>query len=605
MKKVLKHLMTGLLCMQSNFGFSQITENFSDSNYSQNPRWICSESTDWIINNQLQLQSNRNVNNSNCWISTSQSLADSVQWEIDIQLAFNPSSLNFLDVYLMCSDSVPVSPTATGYFIRIGNTDDEIALYRKDEGNKIIKLIDGVNGMLNKNDNRYRIKINRRNKSQWNLWYDETMSGEKYVKAGVTTDSIYQESKYFSVFIQQSTASFFQKHFIDNIYIGAYLPDIMAPSVRAIEIIGPQKIRVQFNESIPPLAAFKKENYHINNAIEHPGVIIQDSLSANGYLLLLDKPMLSGNNYQLHIVNIYDDAGNRMNDTIIPLFFNIPKQGDIIINELLFNPIGNGSDYIEIMNRSAYPINIKGFSLDNRSSTGTSTNKKTLFSENYVMGSGEILVFCDNRQNILSSFFVKKPQQLIELSSLPSLPNENGNIRLLNAEGLIWDELQYDEKWHYPLLNQREGVALERINPSALTQNMENWNSASKSSGYGTPTTQNSQSQMAKETNTEISLSSRLFSPDQDGNDDVLLIQYSFPEGGYLLNCTIFDRMGRPVRSLQRNMLCGISGQFKWDGLDEQSRELPMGHYIIFTEVFSLKGTVKKFKNEIVLARRK
>jgi hypothetical protein len=67
----------------------------------------------------------------------------------------------------------------------------------------------------------------------------------------------------------------------------------------------------------------------------------------------------------------------------------------------------------------------------------------------------------------------------------------------------------------------------------------------------------------------------------------------------------VFDIAGRPVRTLQRNRLCGVSGSFKWDGLDEQNNALPMGHYILFTEVFNLKGEVKRFRQEVVLARRR
>ncbi len=605
MKKTLKQLLTVLLCLPSIFTYSQFTENFSDSNYSQQPVWIYADSTDWIINNNLQLQSNRNVINSSCWISTAQVLADSVQWEIDVRLAFNPSSLNFIDIYLMCSDSLPVSASATGYFIRVGNTDDEIALYRKDAGNKITKIVDGINGLLNKSDNNYRIKITRRNKSEWNLWYDESMSGAQYVSAGIAFDTIYQDSRYFSLFVQQSTASFFQKHYIDNIQVGAYMPDIQAPTIKTAEMLNPQMIKVYFNETIPDSSALTKEHYFIDNSVGQPDRVRMDSLSANSYFLLLHTPLQSGILYRLYVNNIYDNSGNRMNDTVLPLFFYLPKQGDIIINEMLFNPIGNGSDYIEIMNRSDYPINLKGFSMDNLNSAGTSINKRALFNNNYEMLPGEILVFTDDRQNILSSFYVRKQEQLIELSSLPSLPNEAGNIRLLDAEGRLLDGVVYDEKWHFPLLNQREGVALERINPAAPTQNADNWNSASKSAGYGTPTAANSQLYQNKGHNAMISLSSNIFSPDHDGNEDVLFIQYQFPEGGYVLSCMVYDMWGRPVRTLQRNMLCGISGMFKWDGLDEQQQELPISHYIVFVEVFNLKGDVKKTKHEVILARRR
>lgn len=86
--------------------------------------------------------------------------------------------------------------------------------------------------------------------------------------------------------------------------------------------------------------------------------------------------------------------------------------------------------------------------------------------------------------------------------------------------------------------------------------------------------------------------------------DDLLIIQYSFPEGGYMLNAQVFDIYGRSVRSLQKQMLCGMNGYFRWDGLNDMNQPLPLGHYIIVTDVFSLRGKVKRFKEEVVLARR-
>lgn len=605
MKHIFRSSWIVLLYMHSIYSYSQLQENFSDGDYTRNPQWIFSDSSDWMINNNRQLQSKGMLPNTTSWISTSNSLADSVQWEMDIHLLFNPSSLNYLDIYLISSDSIPLSNTSAGYFIRLGNTDDEISLYRKDSGNKIFKIIDGINGLLNKSENHYRIKITRREKAKWSLWYDATMKGTQYVDGGKATDATYQESKYFSFFIQQSTASFFQKHFIDNISISYFVPDTTPPFLMNCSIINPVTIQLQFNEAVHPASVEDLNNYFINNGVDQPVHITKDSISFNVYNIILGRQMFSGEAYQLLIKNISDLFENKMKDTLIPILFYTPQRGDIIINEILFNPKGSGSDYIEIMNRSTYPINMKGFSLTNIGLSGSSTNIKTLFSYDYDLSPGEYIVFTDDKVNILSSFRVLQKEKVFTITSIPSLPNENGNLRLIGKDGSIIDELYYDESWHFPLLNQREGVALERIYTNGQTQDPENWNSASKTSGYGTPTASNSQNLIAKGKIADISLTSGIFSPDQDGIDDMLFIQYTFQEGGYLLNCNIFDMIGRPVRTLQRNMLCGISGSFKWDGLDEQSRELPMGHYIVFTEIFNLKGDVKTFKNEVILARRR
>ena len=162
----------------------------------------------------------------------------------------------------------------------------------------------------------------------------------------------------------------------------------------------------------------------------------------------------------------------------------------------------------------------------------------------------------------------------------------------------------YDEKWHFKLIDNREGVALERIDYNAPTQQPDNWHSAATNVGYGTPTYKNSQYKINDEIPGEITVTSEIVSPDNDGQDDFATIEYSFPSPGYVANITIFDAAGRVVRYLQRNALCGIKGIYRWDGLGEKNQKLPVGIYIIYTEVFNLDGKKRQFKNTIVMARR-
>jgi len=121
---------------------------------------------------------------------------------------------------------------------------------------------------------------------------------------------------------------------------------------------------------------------------------------------------------------------------------------------------------------------------------------------------------------------------------------------------------------------------------------------------YGTPTYKNSQYRLDAAVKGDISVSPEIISPDNDGIDDFATIDYAFPEPGYVTTITIFDAAGRPVRYLQRNALSGIKGYYRWDGLGEKNQQLPVGIYIIYTEVFTLNGKTKKFKNIVVIARR-
>jgi flagellar hook assembly protein FlgD len=274
-----------------------------------------------------------------------------------------------------------------------------------------------------------------------------------------------------------------------------------------------------------------------------------------------------------------------------------------VINEILFNPPPAGSDYVEIYNRSNKVIDLKQTYIANRGSNGTISSITQISKENYLFFPQDFMVLTPDVTYVKATYINQNPDAFI-LINLPSFNNDKGNTLILNAQGNITDELAYSDKWHFKLLDNTEGVALERIDYDASTQSADNWHSAATSAGYGTPTYKNSQYHVNDGAQGEIKLSPEIVSPDNDGQDDFATLEYNFPESGYVANIIIFDAGGRPVRYLQRNALCGTKGNFRWDGLGEKNQPLPIGVYIAYTEIFNLKGKSKQFKIPVVLARR-
>jgi CHU_C Type IX secretion signal domain len=163
--------------------------------------------------------------------------------------------------------------------------------------------------------------------------------------------------------------------------------------------------------------------------------------------------------------------------------------------------------------------------------------------------------------------------------------------------------VQYKEEWHFKLLDNKEGVSLERIDPAGRSQDAQNWHSAASTAGYGTPGYKNSQYKLLAPANASIIISPKLFSPDNDGRDDIASIQYELSVPGFVANITVFDARGLPVRLLVRNGTMGLTGYWNWDGLDDSGNKLPVGTYIILTELFNLQGKKERFKSTVVLAR--
>jgi len=226
-----------------------------------------------------------------------------------------------------------------------------------------------------------------------------------------------------------------------------------------------------------------------------------------------------------------------------------------------------------------------------------SDTTRYLPTKNYV-------VFIEDAHDLAQHYFVKAPDAVIEISSMPSYPNTEGTVVLMDSAKNVLDEVHYQEDWQFELLADAEGVALERIDPDGTSNKKRNWRSAASDAGYGTPGYQNSQYKLFQNLIATITISPKVFSPDGDGVDDAATIEYNGLEDGAVANLFIYDASGRKVRHLAKNAVLGTSGKFRWDGLDEKGQQLPIGQYIIYTELFTLQGKKQQFKNVIVLARR-
>jgi hypothetical protein len=169
---------------------------------------------------------------------------------------------------------------------------------------------------------------------------------------------------------------------------------------------------------------------------------------------------------------------------------------------------------------------------------------------------------------------------------------------------MIVDELAYLDDWHFRLIDNEKGISLERIDFNKPTQDRNNWHSAASTVGFGTPSYQNSQFRIDVGVDGEVAASPKTFSPDNDGFEDYTMLNYRLSEPGYVGNITIFDAAGRPVRVLAKNATLALTGSFRWDGLNDKQQKVPVGVYVVYTEVFQLSGKKKSFKNTVIVASR-
>lgn len=84
------------------------------------------------------------------------------RWQIDVAMDFNPSSSNYTQIHLS-SDSLE-----NGYFVKLGGANDEVNLYKRQDGQNI-KLIDGADNMLDTDSVALRLLVERDSLGVWKL----------------------------------------------------------------------------------------------------------------------------------------------------------------------------------------------------------------------------------------------------------------------------------------------------------------------------------------------------------------------------------------------------------------------------------------------------
>ncbi len=227
--------------------------------------------------------------------------------------------------------------------------------------------------------------------------------------------------------------------------------------------------------------------------------------------------------------------------------------------------------------------------LANRSSTTNALGSlQQLSLDPLLLFPGDFYVLSDNGALVKQNYVAKKPDHFIDIS-MPSFPDDQGTVVLLNAQGEIVDEVHYSAKWHFSLIDNEEGISLERVDYNKPSQEPENWHSAASTAGYGTPSYQNSQYRSDLTVQGEVAVTPKTFSPDNDGFEDYTTVSYQLSETGYVANITIFDASGRPIKALAKNATLAQAGSFRWDGLNDKMLKVPVGAYIIYTEIFNLE----------------
>jgi hypothetical protein len=387
--------------------------------------------------------------------------------------------------------------------------------------------------------------------------------------------------------------------------VAATNQDELSPVLLRTYPIDSIRIVAVFDEGLDSVFASFVANYSLDNAARPISAQPVAPLFSE-VVLTFEDILATDKTYELAVNNVTDCSGNKIgiyNKTKAAVALPADT-GSIVINEILFNTKSGDPKFIEIYNKGNYAVNCNSLYVGNKTNAGIIENLKQVSSSPFLLFPGEYLALTMDSTVLGHLYLIKNPSSVIEIPSLPSVPEDKGRLVLLNKEGAIIDDLSYDKNWHFALLKDDEGVALERLDYNHLTQDKHNWTSAASVAGYATPGYQNSQFRLPAELQGELTVFPTVFSPDNDGIDDYAIIEYNSSEPAQMATVVVFNSQGKLVRQLANNQLAGNYSRIVWDGLDEKKQRLPIGIYIIYIEVFSLDGKTRKMRKAITLAKR-
>lgn len=360
--------------------------------------------------------------------------------------------------------------------------------------------------------------------------------------------------------------------------------DITAPFIEVLVPLSPNQLEVYFSEGM--------DSTSVKDAVitVSPTLTVSSNsvLSAGAHLITLTfvENFTPSQVYTIQMQGVADcwmNTTNLIGQFALP---EIPVPGDVVINEILFDPYTGGYDWVEVYNASDKLIDLKDWQLANFDDT--IANNKTV-SAHFYLTPGTYAVLGKDSAFVLQNYPAAVPGTFVYCET-PSYNVDSGTVYLI-YDSVVIDNVSYTEDWHFQLLDNTDGVTLERIDPFGISNDQNNWHSAAEAIGFGTPGRQNSQYRPA-ELNGDFNFSSQTVSPDNDGFEDLLQVTYEMEEPGLLGTFTIYDDRGRLIRKVFSNELLATSGTFVWDGVTEEEVKASIGTYVAVFEAFGLNGSL-------------
>lgn len=384
--------------------------------------------------------------------------------------------------------------------------------------------------------------------------------------------------------------------------------DLAPPEPLHAAINGSDRVELTLSEPADSLSLLDPEAYLLQPGALKPDSIFPVAPQYQSVVLRFPVTFDTGIVYRLKTGNLRDCSGNR-SEQGRETRFAIPgtaRSHDLVINEFLSDPQKGGKRFVELFNRSEKVIDLKTLLFSGTDTvSGMPVEAVELSKKSYLLFPGEYVVLTSDASDIRARYWCPQPGCFREVTGFPAFGSDSGTLVVARRDfPEVIDRVRYRPGLHYPLLSSREGVALERLLPDWPSDLSSNWHSAAETSGFATPGYTNSHAFVSPDNGAVLEIQPAIFSPDNDGYDDLLSIAVNGNVPDVAVSVTVYDIRGRLVRELVNNVLSETNSVFVWDGITSVGRKAPAGYYIIMAELVNPGGQVQRIKKTAVLGGR-
>lgn len=407
----------------------QIVENFEDGELLNNPFWGGQRDSFIVFQdgaNRL-LQLNAKGTNVFSYLQTASAATFGI-WEGLVRMDFNPSSSNYMRVYLM-ADQPDLTGSLNGYFLDFGRSNDEISLYRQN-GTTITEIIDGTDNTLNTTTVLVRYRVSRSQTGQFTLWADLT-GGSNFIEIGSASDNGAVNAQVAGMLFRY-TSTRNKAFFVDDFA----WPD---PPFRVTgaEAVTRTRLQVFFSRAVDAQTA-QASRFTINgnraaSQSETDGATVtltfDPSMPGGALTLTVSDQVLSAGGLTL-------EAGFR---EISFQLIDEPSAGEISITEVLFDPPTGLSDYVELLNTTQdHYFSLQQLKIADAAGTATVISEK-------LLAPGEFVVLSGDTAGLFSGF---GHRNYVKVTGFPSFNGTTPDAVVLIGESLLrLDSLTYATNW--------------------------------------------------------------------------------------------------------------------------------------------------------------